>query len=120
MNTCTSCTRKLPREAFIHKGKLFKTCSSCLSKKQRKAKQTAPTVGVQTGSTETSLDTVSLQEISGYIGDVTAVLEPGAKLALNLSIKLDDEALTTASHDVKLLAKVVVDMVEDGDGYSWV
>jgi len=119
MKTCTSCTRKLPYEAFIRNGKLFKTCSDCLSKKGKGAKKkVAPTVDVQTGSTtEACLKTVDFKELSDYVADT---ITGDAKHEFEVSIKLDDETLTSTDHDVKLLARAVIAAIEDGDGYSWV
>jgi hypothetical protein len=114
MNTCTSCTRKLPAEAFVHNGKVFKTCSSCLSKRREKAKRTASSAE---GQTETSLETIDFYEVSDYVADKISCC---AKLAIDLNIRLDDETLTSVSHDVKSLVKLVADTIEDGDGYSWV
>jgi hypothetical protein len=122
MKTCTSCTRKLPDEAFIRNGKLFKTCSACLSKKGKGAKKkVTPAVDVQTGSTtEALVETVDFKELSDYVADATTDLEPDAKVEFEVSIKFDNETLTSTNHDIKLLAKAVIAAIEDGDGYSWV
>jgi hypothetical protein len=119
MNTCASCTRQLPPEAFVCKGKVFKTCSSCLSKKKgKRANRTTPPENSESGSkSETSFETIDFYEVSDYIADRVSGC---AKLAVDLNIKFDDETLTSISPNVKLLVKAVVDVIEDGDGYSWV
>ena len=71
---------------------------------------------IHTGSRIEPSDTIDFQEISDYIAESMS----HAKLAFEMHINLDDEALASVGDDVKLLAKAVVDMFEDGDGYSWV
>jgi hypothetical protein len=89
-----------------------------LSKRSKRAKGKTTSMGdVHTGSsTETLSDTVDFQEISGYVADSMV----HAKLAFDLHINFDDGALASIGDDIKLVAKAVVDMIEDGDGYSWV
>jgi hypothetical protein len=119
MNTCTSCFRKLPAEAFVYEGKTFKTCSTCLGKRRKKANRaTIDAEDAQSASgIETLFEIVDFQDISDYVAEMMTC---HTKLAFDLHIKFDDEALTSVDHDAKLLAKAIVDMVEDGDGYSWV
>ncbi|CAG8610691.1 11259_t:CDS:1, partial [Dentiscutata erythropus] len=41
-------------------------------------------------------------------------------LFLKFCIELSDEVLTTVHHDIKLIAKLLVDESEEADKYSWV
>jgi hypothetical protein len=109
--------------AFVYDGKTFKTCSTCLGKRRKKANRATTQAGdVQklaqpTSGVETLFEIVDFQDISDYVAEMMTC---HTKLSFDLHIKFDDEALTSVDHDAKLLAKAVVDMVEDGYGYSWV
>lgn len=58
---------------------------------------------------------IDLEDISDYVADFMG----REMLAFDINIRFNDETLTSIG-DVKMLAKAIVDMVEDGDGYSWV
>ncbi|CAG8764035.1 10563_t:CDS:1, partial [Dentiscutata erythropus] len=58
--------------------------------------------------------------ISDYIADTTANLEPDDSLILAFCVKLDEDTLSAADVNVRMIAKLIVDEVEKGDGYNWV
>jgi hypothetical protein len=119
MNTCTSCQRKQLTEAFLYKGKFFKTCSTCLDARTRKrAAKCLVNSHRLRRETEIAFEEVSFAEIIDYISSKAANLEEDV-FSFSLCIKLDDNILAAAHHNAKNMVKLIVDEIEGFDGYDW-
>ncbi|CAG8779555.1 17740_t:CDS:1, partial [Dentiscutata erythropus] len=94
---------------FVLEGKLYKTCSECLI-----AKRTIKSDS--TNIENTLIEKISFKEISDYITDS---LEYNNKLYINFRIILEEEILNIADINIKLIAKLIVDEIEEADGYNW-
>ncbi|CAG8658416.1 12486_t:CDS:2 [Ambispora gerdemannii] len=104
MNTCTTCQHQLLTEAFFRKGKLLKTCFICLTKKSEKAVKQVPSVDNKLENQfENKMEEIIFTDIIEYISNKIANLEQDARLFFNLCVKLNDDTLITAHHDMKLL-----------------
>ncbi|CAG8775533.1 25377_t:CDS:2, partial [Dentiscutata erythropus] len=102
MPTCSTCSRDPPPEEFVYKGKSYKTCNSCRA--------------VRTPKKEEPIEIISLHEVSDYIANAINNLENQAKLSLTYHIRLDDAILSEVGTDVKLMTKLIIDEIEEGDG----
>ncbi|CAG8848470.1 29585_t:CDS:1, partial [Racocetra persica] len=68
---------------------------------------------------ENNTEEIVFINIIEYISNKISDLEEDSGISFNLRIKIDDNTLTNAQHDTKLLAKLIVDEIEEGDGYNW-
>ncbi|CAG8445736.1 7597_t:CDS:2 [Cetraspora pellucida] len=105
MPSCSTCSRNPPPEEFIYKGKSYKTCNSCRA--------------VRTPKKNEPVEIISLHEISNHIANAINNLENQAELSLIFHIRLDDVTLSGVGTDVKLMTKLIIDEIEEGDGYNW-
>lgn len=124
MNTCTSCQKRLSTEAFLHKGKFFKTCSTCLiarSEKRavRRASLTNSDLSEREREIESAIEEVTLDDMTDYVTSKIVNLEQNSGLSFNLCVELDD-SFNAIRRDVKLMVRLIVDEIERGDGYDWV
>src|SRR5215469_14529717 len=94
---CTTGSRILPSDAFIHKGKEYKTCSRCLAAKaeRRGIKRAIPA--------DNDVETIGLQEIGDYVAESIASLARDAPLSLDVQVELDDNALLLGGHDIQTM-----------------
>ncbi|CAG8582761.1 7793_t:CDS:2 [Cetraspora pellucida] len=120
--TCSSCKHSLLLEDFIYNKKLYKTCASCLTKKSNKKveKQLLLNNNEFEGQLENEIEKISFANIIEYISNKIANLEENSSISFNLCIELDDNMLMNASNDTKLLVKLIVDEIEEGDEYIWI
>ncbi|CAG8761517.1 3192_t:CDS:1, partial [Dentiscutata erythropus] len=95
-------------DAFIYKGKNYKTCNSCRSVRT-----------TNQSDLETFVETILINEVSDYIANTTDNLENHTKLSLTFHIRLDKITLSGVGTNVKLMAKLIIDEIEEGDSYSW-
>ncbi|CAG8488152.1 15861_t:CDS:2 [Cetraspora pellucida] len=109
MMFCTSCSRMLSYNAFVLDDKSNKTCAKYLITKAEKKAKNANVEDIL-------MKKISFKQISDYITDS---IEQN-KNSINFRIILDENTLSIANINVKLIAKLIVDKIEEGDGYNWI
>ncbi|CAG8655051.1 1982_t:CDS:2, partial [Racocetra fulgida] len=62
---------------------------------------------------------IFFQEISKYIIVAINDLEYNAELSHSFCIQLDENTLNNIETDVKIMAKLIIDEIEEGDSYNW-
>jgi hypothetical protein len=82
-----------------------------MSKKRKRVK------GASEGDLQTPIR-IDFHEISDHIAEL--ISHENLPFEVDINIKFDNETLTDIGDDVKLVAKAVAGMIENGDGYSWV
>ncbi|CAG8605470.1 14635_t:CDS:2 [Cetraspora pellucida] len=123
MGFCTSCNNTLPVEAFVHKGKNYKTCSNCLdarSKKRNLKKRPLSNNNKYEKESERTYNNISFTQIAEYVTSKAANLGKNEMLFFNLHIELDNIILNTAQHNAKNIVRLIVDEIEGLDRYDWV
>ncbi|CAG8502406.1 17829_t:CDS:1, partial [Racocetra fulgida] len=123
MNYCTSCKNDLPAEAFIYKGKNYKTCSNCLDMRSRKRnlkKRPLSNDNNHENELDVIYDDVSFTKIIEYVTSKFANLGNNDMLLFNLHVELDDIVLNTAQYEAKNVVRLIVDEIEGFDRYNWV
>ncbi|CAG8704386.1 8133_t:CDS:2, partial [Ambispora gerdemannii] len=65
------------------------------------------------------MEEIIFTDIIKYVSNKIANLEQDAGLFFNLCVKLNNDTLITAHHNMKLLVRLIVDEIEEGDGYKW-
>ncbi|CAG8630187.1 14770_t:CDS:2, partial [Dentiscutata erythropus] len=105
---CISCSHTLSHENFVLEDKLYKTCSECLITK-RTIK--SDSINIE----NTSIEKISFKEISDYITDS---LEYNNKLHINFHVIHKEKILNIADMNVKLMAKLIVNEIEEAGGYN--
>ncbi|CAG8644022.1 19648_t:CDS:2, partial [Gigaspora rosea] len=68
---------------------------------------------------EKNMEEITFNNIIEYISNKISDLEEDSSISFNLRIELDDNTLTNAHNNTKLLVKLIVDEIEEGDGYKW-
>ncbi|KAF0544537.1 hypothetical protein F8M41_002686 [Gigaspora margarita] len=115
-------------EAFIFNNKAYKTCANCLIARFNKKTEKRPlpsdnNFGSTKNRTETQLENdteeIAFINLIEYVYNKFSNLEEGSSISFNLRIELDNNTLTNARHNAKLLVKLIVDEIEEGDGYNW-
>ncbi|CAG8647289.1 17904_t:CDS:1, partial [Cetraspora pellucida] len=128
MNSNKSCSlckcTLLHPEAFIFENKSYKTCANCLTKRfNKKAEKRflpsdndSESTNIRTESqSENNTDKIAFINIIEYISNQNSNLEEDSGISFNLHIKIDDNILANAQHDTKLLVKLIVDEIEEGN-----
>ncbi|CAG8773817.1 11511_t:CDS:1, partial [Racocetra persica] len=46
-------------------------------------------------------------------------LEQNQKLSFNLCVKINNDILTKINYNMRLLVRLIVDEIEEGDRYNW-
>ncbi|CAG8558379.1 10918_t:CDS:1 [Racocetra fulgida] len=115
MPTCTSCNHILPPEAFIYKNKSYKTCAKC---KTSRAKKKNSEKAADTNSEKASIEIITIDEISDYISNMLDGLEYDTALFSTFYIKLDKIILNAVGVDVRVMAKLIIDEIEEGDDFK--
>ncbi|CAG8801876.1 12394_t:CDS:1, partial [Dentiscutata erythropus] len=101
-----------PPESFILKGKAYKTCANCLIFKAEKRRK------LDNDSTQTTIETISAQSLSNYIANLISNIENNSRILFEIRIDLTDDTFSKIeSNDLKSLARIIVDKVEEGDDY---
>ncbi|CAG8758150.1 22486_t:CDS:2, partial [Dentiscutata erythropus] len=90
MDTCTSCNRILPPEAFIYENKSYKTCAECKTNRAEK-KKSKKTTDIDTE--EAPIEIIAIDEINNYIFDMINGLENDTALFSTFYVKLDKATL---------------------------
>ncbi|RIB10878.1 hypothetical protein C2G38_2263281 [Gigaspora rosea] len=126
--SCSLCKRtSLPPEAFILYNKSYKTCARCLLAKSKKKaeKRSLPSDNNFEGMNnrtesqlEKNMEEITFNNIIEYISNKISDLEEDSSISFNLRIELDDNTLTNAHNNTKLLVKLIVDEIEEGDGFT--
>ncbi|CAG8603857.1 11442_t:CDS:2, partial [Scutellospora calospora] len=70
-------------------------------------------------SEEDRIEIIPINEISSYISDIIDSLEDSI-LFSTFHIKLDEDILTSVGTDISIMAKLIVDEIEEGDNFKWV
>ncbi|CAG8570218.1 16378_t:CDS:2 [Dentiscutata erythropus] len=110
MDKCTSCSRRYPPELFIYKGKTYKTCNNCLtSKAEKKIKLN--------NDTKPIIETISLQVLSEFVAKLISDVEHNNGISFEARIDLNDDIFPITNLDLKSIARVILDKVEEGDDY---
>ncbi|KAF0543587.1 ATP-dependent DNA helicase pif1 [Gigaspora margarita] len=114
-------------KAFIFNNKAYKTCANCLiarfNKKAEKWPLPSDNDFESTNSrTETQLENdtkeIAFINLIEYVYNKFSNLEEGSGISFNLHIELDDNTLINVHHDTKLLVKLIVDEIEEDDGFT--
>ncbi|CAG8523895.1 3502_t:CDS:2, partial [Racocetra fulgida] len=74
----------------------------------------------QSDSEKAINETIFVQDISDYIASAIADLEIQLKLSLAFYIQIDEITLNIVGTDVKAIAILIVDEIENGDRYNWI
>ncbi|CAG8668368.1 16478_t:CDS:1 [Dentiscutata erythropus] len=120
MGECIFCYyTNLPIEVFVYENKTYKTCAICKATRAKKANTKKNTFANNINSEKTSVKTISIEEISNHIADLISSLEHNAILSSTLYIKLDETMLCAVGTDVEVMAKLIVDEIEEGDNFGW-
>ncbi|CAG8509889.1 14811_t:CDS:2 [Cetraspora pellucida] len=98
MPFCTSCLHTLSSAEFIYEGKSYKTYARCMTNKAIKKDNL---------DEKTIIEAISIQDISDYITNAIADLEHCSELFLVFRT------------DVKAMTILIIDEIENGDGYNW-
>ena len=119
MEHCNSCDRELSSEMFINKGKVYKTCSRCLTARaEKRAQKRAALVEIDAEDPGPE-SSVNIDDIDEYVARSIAEVENDCKFTLYLRLDLDDETLVTTNHNVRSIVCMISDRIEEGDGYVW-
>ncbi|CAG8456975.1 13112_t:CDS:2 [Racocetra fulgida] len=114
LKMCTSCMHFLPPDAFIYKNKNYKTCSDCLTTRSNKRAEK------KVLSTNNQLDNmIAFTEIIEYVSNQIASIEQNSKIFFSICVKLDNDILVKVNHNMRLLVRLIVDEIKEGDGYNW-
>ncbi|CAG8853257.1 3012_t:CDS:2, partial [Gigaspora margarita] len=120
--------------------KSYKTCSDCLITKSNNSnkKRTLP-ISDESESVnnplksqlesqlesqfesqlECEIEDIIFTDIIEYVSNKTVGLEQDSSLVFNFRVELNDDILNAANNNMKTLVKLIVDEVEEGDGYHW-
>ncbi|CAG8695212.1 4702_t:CDS:2, partial [Cetraspora pellucida] len=121
MGECTSCHRKnLPSEAFVYENKTYKTCTICKAARAGKASTRKNASADNVNSEETPVETIFIEEISNHIADLISGLEHDEMLSSTFHVKLDEATLCAVGTNVGVMAKLIVDEIEEGDDFKWI
>ncbi|CAG8817435.1 17860_t:CDS:1, partial [Racocetra fulgida] len=71
-----------------------------------------------TNNEEAFIEIISIHEVSDYIADMIDNLELHSALHLTFRVRLENIS-DTADIDVRMIAKLIVDEIEEGDDYNW-
>ncbi|CAG8749907.1 3468_t:CDS:1, partial [Racocetra persica] len=89
-----------------------KTCAKYLiTKAEKRAEKRAENANIE----DIPMEKISFKEISDYITDSIEQNEN----PINFHIILDENILSIADINIKLMAKLIVDEIKEGDGYNW-
>ena len=119
MNVCSSCYRKLPPDAFTYENKTYKTCVNCKTSRAEKKGSKKNALVDNTDGEESPVEILSIDEINSYVADTISGLERDVALFLTFRVKLNEATLTTVGTDVRVMAKLIIDEIEEGDDYKW-
>ncbi|CAG8464303.1 19588_t:CDS:2 [Gigaspora margarita] len=112
MKKCTSCTCQHPPEAFVLDGKSNKTCATCLTKKAktRADKKTIP-------NHKQIIETIPLNDLNEYVVELMDSLENSMGLFFTIYVDIN---MSDQNCSIKSIANMIVNNIEEGDGYFWV
>ncbi|CAG8518697.1 4758_t:CDS:2 [Racocetra fulgida] len=101
---------KIPPENFKLHGKVYKTCATCLIKKAEKRvdKKTAPN--------HNNIETIILNNLTEYVIELIDSFEnnSGLSFTINVDVNMSDQ-----NFNIKSIVNMVVNSIEEGDGYNW-
>ncbi|KAF0519156.1 ATP-dependent DNA helicase pif1 [Gigaspora margarita] len=117
MDNCTSCHRKLPPEAFIYENKSYKTCAECKTNRaeKKKSKEIA-----DIDSKEAPIEIIVIDKINNYISDMIDGLEHDTALSSTFYVKLDEATFNAVGNDIRIMARLIIDEIEEGDDFQWI
>ncbi|CAG8564321.1 10959_t:CDS:2, partial [Racocetra fulgida] len=119
MPTSSTCAGDLPSDAFIYKGKNYNTCNSCrISRVEKRNTKKNKLLG-DFNPEQTFVKIISVQEISNYITNAINDLDDHAELSLTFCVRLDEATINDIDADVRVMAKLIIDEIEEGDNYKW-
>ncbi|CAG8803935.1 2352_t:CDS:2 [Cetraspora pellucida] len=118
MDKCSSCNNHYPPEAFMLNGKKYKTCVTCLIKKaEKRAKKKA----LPDDNNVNIPEVISLEYLSEYFAELTDNLENNMGLYFTVQVDIADmPILVNQNFNIKLIANIIINYIEESDGYSWV
>ncbi|KAF0429611.1 hypothetical protein F8M41_005664 [Gigaspora margarita] len=61
---------------------------------------------------------IAFNNLIEYVFNKFSNLEEGSSISFNLHIELDDNTLRNACYDTKLLVKLIVDKIKEGNRYN--
>ncbi|KAF0562302.1 hypothetical protein F8M41_000075 [Gigaspora margarita] len=59
-------------------------------------------------------------EISNYIANAIDDLNDYAKFSLTYCVQLDEDTIKDIDRNVRIIAKLIIDEIEEGDNYNWI
>ncbi|CAG8710228.1 17205_t:CDS:2, partial [Racocetra fulgida] len=74
---------------------------------------------VNTDSEEAPIEIITIDEISNYISNMIDGLEYNTALFSTFYIKFDEIILNAVGVDVRVMAKLIIDEIEEGDDFKW-
>ncbi|RIB11490.1 hypothetical protein C2G38_2203306 [Gigaspora rosea] len=115
MNTCTFCYYKLPSKAFIYKNKSYKTCAEYKTNraKKKKSKQIA-----NIDSEKAPIEIIEIDKINNYISDMIDGLECNTTLISTFYIKLNEATLNAIGIYIRIMAKLIIDEIEEENDFN--
>ncbi|CAG8460484.1 9539_t:CDS:1, partial [Cetraspora pellucida] len=87
-----------------------------ISKANNKTAKQSKLVG--DSNIEPTIELISFQEISEYITKAIDNLEYNAEFSFSFCIQLDENTLDNIETDVRIMAKLIIDEIEEGDSYN--
>ncbi|CAG8529207.1 15954_t:CDS:1, partial [Cetraspora pellucida] len=114
---CSFCSGILSSNAFVCKGKTYKTCNHyrILKANNKTAKQNEL---VGNPNIESTIKLIFFQEISEYITNAIDNLEYNAELSLSFHVQLDENTLNNIKTDIRIMTKLIIDKIEEENSYN--
>ncbi|CAG8618528.1 2489_t:CDS:2, partial [Cetraspora pellucida] len=91
----------------------------CLTTKAEKKVAKKSVLDNHTNNDDTFIEIISIHKISDYIADIINNLEINNALHITFRVRLENISDIT-NVDVKMIAKLIVDEIEEGDDYNWI
>ncbi|CAG8576602.1 34173_t:CDS:2, partial [Racocetra persica] len=70
-------------------------------------------------SQKAPIEIIAIDEINNYIFDMINGLENDTALFSTFYVKLDEATLNAVGIDVRVMAKLIIDEIEEGDDFKW-
>ncbi|CAG8693077.1 24056_t:CDS:2 [Dentiscutata erythropus] len=112
MIKCTSYKHQHPPKAFVLDKKTYKTCATCLTNKA-KTRANKKTISDH----NQTIETISLNDLNEYVMELMESLENDMRLSFTIHV---DVNMSDQNCNIKSIANMIVNNIEEGDGYSWV
>ncbi|CAG8748196.1 6604_t:CDS:1, partial [Dentiscutata heterogama] len=99
--------------SFKYKGKFYKTCANCLTSKTEKHRKLGK------ANTQPTIETILAQFLYNYIENLISNIENN-RISFEIYINLNDDMFSEVEfNDLKSIARIIINKVEEGDDYVW-